>query len=188
MTALWSPPTGRSAGLHSSLLSSTKAHSIRLKSGLSAGKEERPLLLPLPGCPCCCCDRRIVGGDEIAWPEFGVSTCSTEAWNALPSIRPSSTMAATMPWLRTPATEVVIFLCPRGTGQRRRSPRGVRPWGRALAVEAPSGAALGPVAFAPTHLGRPMNLDSNWIRFFNQAQRWLKTSGRSCSKAGADFC
>jgi len=46
----------------------------------------------------------------------------------------SITQGATTPLLRMPAISVVVFQCPCGTAMRRRSPRGQRPYLRAIFV------------------------------------------------------
>ena len=66
----------------------------------------------------------------------GTSICSTQARNAAPFIGPSSTRGATTPAWRSPATKVVVFRWPYGTGLISRSPRGVRPRGWATGIMA----------------------------------------------------
>lgn len=72
-------------------------------------------------------------------------------------------------------TKVVVFQWPCGTAIRSRSPRGQRPWRRAMLVEAQ-------VSSMKT---RCSGSRSGWLS--NQSCRRFMTSGQFCSLACADF-
>ncbi len=76
---------------------------------------------------------------------------------------------------RKPATKVVVFQCPCGSGATNRSLRGARPRRRPILVEAP-------VSSINTSC-----LGSKPFRRFRQATRASATSGLSCSAACAVF-
>jgi hypothetical protein len=69
----------------------------------------------------------IVHDDDVAGTEFRHRDLLDIGLESSPLIGPSSTIGATMPLLRRPATKVVVFQWPCGIAARRRWPRGARP-------------------------------------------------------------
>src|SRR5512136_998253 len=95
----------------------------------------------------------------------------TYARNVFPFIGPSVTNGAVIPRRRSAPTNVIVFQCPCGTRPIRRSPRGQRPFKRAIFV-------LAAVSSMNT---RRVESSMCCARF--QRLRARATSGRSCSAA-----
>src|SRR4051794_22049986 len=105
----------------------------------------------------------------------GTSTSFTYARKRSPLMEPSSIRVAVTPLSRSPATSVVFFRLPYGIGARRRTPRGARPYRRAMLVVA---------KLSSTNTSRSGSRSSCPS---NQSSRSSRTSGRFCSAAYADF-
>src|ERR1700693_4374483 len=81
----------------------------------------------------------------------------TYARNVLPLIAPSTANGAVILLQRRAATNVIVFQCPCGTRQTRRSPRGQRPLSRTILVLAevlPVDNLHGRVCMGRSHIQR----------------------------------